>query len=386
MLEWGVESMSRIVAIFTAFLTTLAWDAGAQFGIRLDPVAGGLASPLLVTHAGDGSGRLFVVEQPGRIRIIQNGVLLPGSFLDITSKVAFGGERGLLGLAFHPYYRINGRFYVNYTRAGDGATVLSQFWVSATDPNAANPFEVVLLVIPQPEVHHNGGHLAFGPDRYLYIATGDGGGVGDPHGMIGNGQNTFALLGKILRINVNRSPYTVPADNPFALFNLRYGAGEVYAWGFRNPWRFSFDRATGYLFCADVGQAQIEEIDVVFRGGNYGWRYMEGTACYNPPSGCPTAGLQLPIFEYAHTSGSNGRCSITGGYVYRGLGSPTIYGLYFYGDYCSGEIFALQATGAGWNNYLLLDTALNITSFGEDEAGELYVCNQGGTIHRIVGF
>jgi len=364
--------------------------AGPPPAIALEAVVSdGLRHPVYVTHAGDGSGRLFIVEQPGRIRVVQQGRMLEAPFLDLTDLVRYGGEQGLLGLAFHPSYKANGRFVVNYTRRPDGATVVAEFRVSA-QPNVARTAEKQLLVIPQPYANHNGGMVEFGPDGFLYIALGDGGSGGDP----GNrGQNTNELLGKLLRIDVDRgapastpggAPYGIPKDNPFAADSgpvrrsLGYGARpEIFAYGLRNPWRFSFDRQTGELWAADVGQNAWEEIDIIKRGGNYGWRTMEGAHCFSPRDGCARDGLILPVVEYAH---EKGRCSITGGYVYRGARLPALHGAYLYGDYCSGEIFSLT-NGA---QRTLLATGLQIASFGQDEEGELYVVGHGGTIHRIV--
>jgi glucose/arabinose dehydrogenase len=351
-----------------------------------------------VTHAGDGSGRLFVLEQPGSIRIVQNGSLLDQPFLDVSARVLSGGERGLLGLAFHPDYRRNGRFVVNYTRQPDGATVVSEFRVSS-DPNRAGANEKVLMVVPQPFANHNGGMVDFGPDGFLYVGLGDGGSAGDP----GNrGQNVQELLGKILRIDVDRGePYAIPPDNPFVSEGGRSASAptsaeasvgrrsfseggkasadrpEIFAYGLRNPWRFSFDRETGELWVADVGQDEWEEIDVVRRGSNYGWRIMEGNHCFAPRPVCPTTGLIPPVAEYGH---QQGRCTIIGGYVYRGRGIPDLRGTYVYGDYCSGEIFGL----INGEQRVLLATGLSITSFGTDENGELYVVGHGGTVHRIV--
>jgi glucose/arabinose dehydrogenase len=339
--------------------------------IRLVPVVtGGLEAPVLATHAGDGSGRLFILEQPGRVRIVAGGRLVPRPFLDLTGRVLAGGERGLLGLAFHPRYRSNGRFFVNYTRRPDGATVVAELSVSA-NPDVALPAARVLLVVPQPFPNHNGGMLAFGRDGLLYIGMGDGGGGGDP----GNrAQNRRSLLGKILRIDVDRGrPYAIPPDNPFAGGG---GRGEIWALGFRNPWRFSFDRTTGRLFAGDVGQEVTEEVDLVRRGGNYGWPIMEGRRCFRPATGCDRRGLSLPVATYGH---AGGRCAITGGYVYRGRAVPALAGAYLYADYCSGEIFALR----GGRSSRLLDTNLLIASFGEDQAGELLVIDLGGTIRRI---
>ena len=343
--------------------------------IELTPVASGLSSPTFIANAGDGSNRLFIVEQAGTIRVLQPGSSTPTLFLDIHTKVVAGGEQGLLGLVFHPQFTTNGRFFVYYTRAGDGTLVIAEYRVS-TNPNVADPTETVLLTIPHPiNTNHNGGMLAFGPDHYLYIGVGDGGSANDPPN---NAQNTDVLLGKILRIDVSTpGVYTAPSTNPF--FGATPGRDEIFAFGFRNPWRFSFDRVTGVQWVGDVGQGAREEVDMpIVSGGNYGWRVYEGFACTNnDPSLCNPANYILPIFDYTHSS--NGRCSITGGYVYRGSQGTLPGGAYVYGDYCSGEIFAWN----GSTQSVLLDTALNISSFGEDEQGELYVVNLGGTVSRI---
>lgn len=342
-------------------------------------VTTGLVQPLYLTHAGDGSGRLFVVEQAGRIRILTRKFLQPIPFLDISDLVLAGGERGLLGLAFHPDYARNGRFFVSYTRRPDGATVVAEYRCgSKTD--LADRQERVVLVVPQPFANHNGGMVAFGPDGALYVGRGDGGGGGDPDNR---GQNPHDLRGKILRLNVDRvEPYTVPADNPYASGG---GRPEVYALGLRNPWRFSFDRETGSLWVGDVGQNAWEEVDVVVRGGNYGWRLMEGRHCFPPKTNCDGSGLQLPILEYGHEAG---RCSITGGYVYRGPRQATLKGLYVYGDYCSGEIFSIPAEVVTRSPMepsprALLRSGLRISSFGEDEEGELYAVDHGGGVYRL---
>ncbi len=334
-------------------------------------VTTGLRNPLYLTHAGDGSGRLFVVEQPGRIRIIQDGLLLEAPFLDISTRLRAGGEQGLLGLAFYPSYRKNGRYVVNYNRTTDEATVLAEYQVSEI-PNRSRTEEKILMVVSQPYSNHNGGMVEFGPDGFLYIARGDGGSAGDP----GNrSQNRQELLGKILRIDVDHGvPYAIPPDNPFASGG---GRPEIFAYGLRNPWRFSFDRKTGELWAADVGQHAWEEIDHVRRGGNYGWRIMEGNHCFLPRTGCTTDGLVPPVAEYANRQP---RCSITGGYVYRGSAIPDLQGIYVFGDYCSGEIFGLID---GSVRPLLL-TGLKISSFGEDQQGELYVVGHEGTVHRII--
>ena len=328
--------------------------------------------PIFLTAAPGHPGRLFVVEQEGRILSLRQGQVQNGPFLDIAHKLSAGSERGLLGLAFHPDFSTNGRFFVNYTRAQDGATVIAEY--HATFPAiTADPHERILLVIPQPYSNHNGGMIAFGPDRYLYIGMGDGGSGGDPENHAQNLQN---LLGKFLRIDVNQAaPYEIPPDNPFLK-----GAGkpEIFALGFRNPWRWSFDRQTGDLWAADVGQNTWEEIDLIQKGKNYGWRLLEGRHCYNPPSHCELApNLAPPVTEYGH---EQGRCSVIGGYVYRGTRFPALAGTYLFGDFCTGEIWG-YLTGA---TRLLTDTDLRISSFGEDAEGELYAVGHDGRIFRIL--
>ena len=356
----------------------LLGTAGGRAAIQLPAIAGGLANPLYVTGAGDGSGRLFIVEQAGRIRILIDGALLLTPFLDIRSKVRAGGELGLLGLTFHPDYSTNGRFFVNYTRDGPAGleTVIAEYSVFGGDPNQAAPeTERILLTFPQPFANHNGGMLSFGPDGMLYIATGDGGSGGDPQG---NGQNLNTLLGKILRINVDSGvPYGIPADNPFVSLP---GRDEIFAYGLRNPWRISFDRQTGRLFAGDVGQSSYEEIDLIEKGGNYGWNTMEGAHCFSPPTSCNTAGLMFPIDEYGRKLGS----SVTGGYVYRGRAVPSLAGKYLFADFGSGILWALTELSNGqWRREELLRTGLNISSFGEDDAGELYLVEYGGTVRKI---
>jgi hypothetical protein len=338
-------------------------------------VLSGLSSPVYVTSARDGTGRLFVLEQPGVVKVLQPGAAAPTVFLDIRDKVAFGGERGLLGLAFHPQFSSSRRLFVDYTRAADGATVIAEYQASPADPDVADPAETVLLVIPQPFANHNGGMLAFGPDGYLYIGMGDGGDANDP----GNrAQDLGELLGKILRIDVDQPgvPYASPADNPFGGPS---GRDEIFAYGLRNPWRFSFDRATGDLLAGDVGQGAREEVDLVSSGGNYGWRVYEGNLCTaNDPGQCGAAGFVPPLLDYGH---SGGRCAVTGGYAYRGPGGALPAGTYVFADYCTGEIFERQGAAMG----LLLDTGLLISSFGEDEAGEVYVVDLNGAVYRIAG-
>ena len=363
--------MTRFATLVCCSVALLlpARDAHAA---RLQPVLSGLTSPVLVTHAGDGSGRLFVVEQPGVIKVLAAGSATPTVFLDIQDRVLDGGERGLLGLAFHPDYPANGRFFVNYTREGDGATVVAEYHRSA-NPNVALRAETPLLDVAQPFANHNGGMIAFGPDGFLYIGMGDGGSSNDPDNRA---QNVNDLLGKMLRIDVDgATPYAIPPDNPFA--GGASGRDEIYATGLRNPFRFSFDRQTGQLFVGDVGQGQREEIDIVTLGDNLGWRVFEGTRCTGLDPLCTAGGFTAPIAEYSH---SGGRCSVTGGYVYRGSQHAIPTGTYVFADYCTGEIFTL----AGSSVVLLLDTTFNISSFGEDEAGEIYVVGLGGTLHRLV--
>ena len=340
-------------------------------------VVKGLQSPLYLTHAGDGSGQLFVVEQPGMIRVIAQGILQDKPFLDISNRVLSGGERGLLGLAFHPNHRRNGRFFVNYTRRDDGATVLAEYRRQGLSPQASTE-ERTLMVVPQPYANHNGGMVAFGPDGFLYIGRGDGGSGGDPQNRA---QNPSELLGKILRIDVDGPPpYAIPSDNPFARAG---GRPEIFAFGVRNPWRFSFDRDTGALWLADAGQDKWEEIDLVTRGGNYGWRIMEGKHCFRPEKDCQVAGLIMPVSEYGH---DQGRCSVTGGYVYRGRNLSALRGSYLFGDYCSGELFAFSAgNGAAADSEprVLRKSGIKISSFGEDEAGEVYVVDHRGGLYRL---
>ena len=346
--------------------------AGAQRA-GFEVVADGLDSPVWLTSP-PGDARLFVVEQPGRIRVIEGGRLLPMPFLDLTDRVRDGGERGLLSVAFHPHYRTNGFLYVDYTdRNGD--TVIERYHVSA-DPARADPASAKrLLHIEQPYANHNGGLVMFGPDGMLWIGMGDGGSGGDPHD---NGQNPHVLLGKLLRIDVDHGdPYAIPRDNPYA--DGRGGRPEVWSIGMRNPWRFCFDPPTGKLVVADVGQNRWEEVDVVSArapGLNYGWRRMEGGHPFRPTGGEPQ-GLVLPVLEYGHDRG----CSITGGFVYRGRARPDLAGRYVYGDYCSGWVRSVQLNGG--DDRALADELGSITSFGLDAAGELYVLTEQGSVLRL---
>ena len=352
--------------------------------ITLNPIADGFSKPVYLTHAGDQSGRLFVVEQAGSILIIEDiedNIIKPAPFLDIVDIVgSSANEQGLLSLAFHPDYPSNSYFFVNYTNL-EGDTVIARYEVS-TDPNQADvTSEQILLTIPQPYGNHNGGQILFGPDGYLYVGMGDGGAANDPQN---NAQDLGSLLGKILRLDVDQGvPYGIPDDNPY--ITETSARPEIWSYGWRNPWRISFDRLTDDLYVADVGQNLYEELHVepagTLGGNNYGWRLMEGKHCFNPSSCDPEAlGLILPIIEYDHSQG----CSITGGYVYRGE-SAHLQGVYIYGDYCTGYIWGLrQETGENWAEVLLQSSDHIISSFGEDEAGNLYLLDhQTGQVMEI---
>jgi glucose/arabinose dehydrogenase len=377
MREFKFFTILGIVVLF--FNLTVSATTPLPLTVRLQPFLSGLGSPIYLTNAKDGTKRLFIVQQGGVIKVVQPGTNTPTDFINISSKIVSGGERGLLGLAFHPQFATNGYFFVNYTRFGDGATVIARYKATNNntigDPNS----ERILLVIPQPFANHNGGMIEFGPDGNLYIGMGDGGSGNDP----GNrAQNINELLGKFLRItpdvseNSTTPPYTVPADNPFV---GRDGADEIYAVGVRNPFRWSFDGGgTRQLWAGDVGQNAIEEVDIITKGGNYGWRVYEGAQCTNlDPTLCNPANYIAPILQYDH---SGGRCSISGGYVYRGTQATLPNGAYTYADFCSGEVWMW----AGNQQILLQDTTRNIPSFGEDEDGEIYVVGIGGTVDKIV--
>ena len=344
-------------------------------------VAGGFTAPTDIQNAGDGSGRLFIVQQNGMIRVLKNGSVSATPFLDIRGRTTLDGERGLLGLAFPPGFAQTQRFYVDYTDLS-GNTVIAQYRVTANPDVADASSEIVLLRITQPFSNHNGGQVRFGPDGFLYIAMGDGGSGGDP---MGNGQNLGTLLGKLLRIDVESAPgqVRIPPDNPFV--NAPGARAEIWAYGLRNPWRFSFDRASNDLWIGDVGQDTYEEVDLQpassHGGENYGWNRMEGLHCYS--AGCSSTGLTLPVAEYTH---ANGACSITGGFRYRGALSPGLRGTYVYGDYCNGLISGLEQQGGAWKSRPLLASGFGITTFGEDQAGELYVANaKDGAVYRIEG-
>lgn len=347
--------------------------------VSLEPSYSGFEQPVLAVGAGDGSDRLFVVELTGRIRVVKGGAVLPKPFLDLSDLVSTGGERGLFSVAFPPDHATSGLFYVNYTNVA-GDSVIARYRVSA-DPDVAAPESAeVLLTVEQPYANHNGGQLAFGPDGFLYIGFGDGGSGGDPED---NAQDPASLLGKMLRVDVSRpGPYGIPLDNPF-VGQTAYRA-EIWALGLRNPWRFSFDRSTGELYIADVGQSSWEEIDVEpagTGGRNYGWNRFEGTHPYPPDAKRDAEGFTMPVVEYDRGAGQ----SVTGGFVYRGTRFPSLAGVYFYADYSSGRLWALRRAGTGWETTLVAETGRNIAGFGQDDAGEVYLLDvERGDVLRIV--
>lgn len=342
------------------------------------------ASPVEFTYANDGTNRLFVIEQEGRIRVFENNVntASAGTYLDIRKKVAYGGEMGLLGLALHPDFKQNGYFYVNYTKSNPRETIVSRFKAKSTDAMDVDPAtEVILFRFDQPFSNHNGGKVLFGPDGYLYVSAGDGGSGGDPHN---NGQNRSSWLGKILRVDVNsteKGHYGIPKDNPFKGNSQGYRE-EIFAYGLRNPWRVSFDEQ-GRLWAGDVGQDKIEEVDIVTKGGNYGWRVKEANADYNAKDNkVDEAELVAPVWQYSH---SNGDVSITGGIVYRGSSNPALRGKYIYGDYASGRVWALTPNGnKTGTNQEIIGRAGTISAFGEDQKHDLYLCDYAtGKIMKI---
>ena len=329
-------------------------------------------------------GLFFATEQAGVVRVFPNdpNAAEASIFLDIRDRVSEeNNEEGLLGLAFDPQYATNGHFYVYYSASSPRRSVVSRFTVSEDDPLAADSDrEAVIMWIPQPYGNHNGGQLAFGPDGYLYIGLGDGGSAGDPRG---NGQDLGTLLGSILRIDVRDTSdvfaYSVPSDNPF--IDVEGAMPQIWAYGLRNPWRFSFDRETGALWTGDVGQNMWEEVNLIYKGRNYGWNVMEGNHCFSPRSGCDGSGLVAPVAGYGRSDG----CSITGGYVYRGNDIPSLFGAYVFGDYCSGKIWGLRYNGQNVTEQaLLVDSELLITSFAEDSQGNLYVLSRNEGIYRLV--
>ena len=359
----------------------------AAFTLTLTPFKNGFANPVFLTSAHDGTGRLFVVEKGGTIKVIlPDGTVLPTPLLDLSGRVSTSSEQGLLGLAFHPNFRTNGKFYVDFTNlAGD--TVINEYRLSPPTSNRVTLGGRRILTIAQPYANHNGGDIAFGPDGFLYIGMGDGGSGGDP----GNrAQSLNTLLGKILRINVNGHTatrgYLIPSSNPYV---GRAGRDEIWSYGLRNPWRFSIDSATGALWIGDVGQNRYEEVDrslkginrVGGRGVNYGWRVLEGRHCFIPATGCSRVGKTMPVVEYGH-DGAN--CAVTGGYVYRGNAYPLLRGQYVYGDFCSGRIWTISAGASSVvRPTLRLDTSLAISSFGLNGGGELFVLSLGGDIYRV---
>ena len=383
-----------LAAVFAAGILMMAFTGCKENSVRqapsvpsgLETVATGLDFPLYLTTAPGDDNRLFIVEKGGLIRIIKNGKLLETPFLDIHRLVSTGGEQGLLGLAFDPGYATNGRFYVSYTdTSGDSKIV--RYRVSGNPDIAQTAPDRVLLTIDQPFANHNGGNIVFGPDGYLYIGMGDGGSGNDPHG---NGQDKTDLLGSLLRIDVRpQDDYTIPGDNPF--ISQPSARPELWDIGLRNPWRFSFDRKTGDLYIADVGQNAREEINVApsaqgrGKGINYGWNIMEGAICTpGVDPNCNKTGLTLPVLDYDH---SNGNCSVTGGYVYRGSAIPGIQGTYFYADYCAGWVKSfVYRNGAATDqkDWKSLSPGGNITSFGEDSQGELYILTSQGGVYRII--
>jgi glucose/arabinose dehydrogenase len=362
-----------LLAVFLFIATPLYAE------VSLQSVVSGLTRPVFMADPNDGSGRLMIVEQVGLIRIFKDGVIDPTPFLDIRSKVSTGFEQGLLGFAFDPRFRRNGRVFINYTRE-DGATVVSSFTVDRANTNVLDPAsERFRIRFPQPYANHNGGHIAFGKDGLLYISSGDGGSANDP---LGNGQSLTTLLGKILRIDVSgpRS-YEIPSTNPFVRSRVKGVRREIYAYGLRNPWRFSFDRSNGRLFAGDVGQNAEEEVNIIVAGGNYGWKITEGNLCFDPPTQCNRRGLRAPIASYGRSEGQ----SVTGGYVYRGKSIPQLVGKYVFADFLTGTIFTLtRAPGGAWVRDVLFDTERYISSFAEDRDGELFLVDYAGEILRFV--
>jgi len=382
-----------VTAVTPAPASVAAFDPSkVQLGLSL--LKSGFSDPVLVTNAGDGSNRLFVVEQTGLIRIIANGTTLATPFLDLRTAITTGGERGLLGLAFHPRYPAVPYLYVNFTDR-NGNTAITKFSLSS-NPNVANRTSGLrLLTITQPYSNHNGGNIAFGPDGYLYVGMGDGGSAGDPQNRA---QSLNSLLGKMLRIDVDHGSgslhYRAPASNPYV---GRTGLDLIWSLGLRNPWRWSFDRLTGQLWIADVGQDRWEEVNrstprngyPAGRAVNFGWNVLEGRACYKPSTGCSTTGKQPPQTVYAHAVSGADNCSVTGGFVYRGSAYPVLAGGYLYGDFCSGRMWMISSVASAPVTATVVRNTmasphLAISSFGEDEAGELYVCDLAtGSIYAI---
>jgi len=375
-----------ILAVFALphELPVLGASSSIHYGVEAAFPNLTFSNPVGIYPVNDGTNRLFLVQQNGLVYVFNNSRTVTSStvFLDIREGVLFGGEEGLLGLAFHPNFAQNKYFYVDYVADSPLRTVIARYSVSTGNSDEADKnSEVILLEVSQPFSNHKGGQIAFGPDGFLYIAMGDGGSAGDPYG---NAQSLTALLGKILRIDVDSTSlgrqYGIPADNPFADNPNGYGE-EIFAYGLRNPWRFSFDPQTGWLWTGDVGQNRREEVDIIQNGKNYGWNITEGTLCYSPSSGCSTTGLEPPIWEYGHDVGN----SVTGGFVYRGPLLRELIGAYIYGDFGSGRIWALWYSGTNvTSNSELIDTGLNIASFGIDNSDNLYFCAFDGKIYRLI--
>ncbi|WP_109698529.1 PQQ-dependent sugar dehydrogenase [Chitinophaga deserti] len=392
--------MKLVTSFFSGVLTICALNASAQ-EVKLQLVTDQVQSPVCMAVPGDGSNRQFVLQKEGRVWIIQNGKLLAEPFIDVSADMVKVNpaydERGLLGMAFHPRFKHNGKFYLYYSAPVanpvkgkvNHKSVVAEYRVTKSSGNIASAStKRVVIEFDQPESNHNGGDIIFGRDGLLYIASGDGGGGGDKHGTIGNGQDLTNLLGKILRIDVDGSPYRIPADNPFV--KTAGAKGEIWAYGLRNPWRISFDKVTGRLFAGDVGQNKYEEVDIVTKGGNYGWRIMEGYHEFNVPAGADKSKLIEPIHEYDHSDG----ISIAGGYIYRGKALPALTGKYIFGDY-NGKTWTLTQQGQKWTRQDLQFANkpagnLQLLSFGQDEAGEIYLLvtiagtsNKGG-VYKLV--
>ena len=380
-----------VLAITTLVLAAACGGAASQeptvapqaHGVELERVFPGLTFSRL-TNLVQAGGWFFITEQAGRVLAIKSASDTTGvtEFLNIRGRVSdAGNEEGLLGLAFDPEFDSNGHFYIYYSAANPRRSVISRFTTTVPGQITVEPTsELVVMEIAQPFQNHNGGQLAFGPDGMLYISLGDGGARGDPQG---NGQNASTLLGSILRIDVSgigpETGYQSPPDNPFV--GVPDARDEIWAFGLRNPWRFSFDRQNGDLWAGDVGQNSYEEVDLVLRGGNYGWNTLEGEHCFSPRTGCDPSGTQMPVIEY----GSDEGCSVIGGYVYRGAAIPSLAGTYIYGDFCSGEIHGFRyEDGEVTEHNLLVDSGLRITTFGEDQNGEIYVLSQDGGIYRLM--
>jgi glucose/arabinose dehydrogenase len=375
-----MKKIKLLVGLAVVLIGSLTNITEAQTSISLQPYLTGLSSPVFLTHSKDGSNRNFIVQQRGIIKVVQPGSTTPTDFMNITSKVSSSGsERGLLGLAFHPNFINNSFFFVNYTRQSDGATIIARYKAINNNTVGDVNSERIIMTIPQDFSNHNGGMIEFGPDGFLYIGMGDGGSGNDPNNRA---QNINSLLGKMLRINPSLAEnpptpaYTNPPDNPYVGIN---GADEIYALGLRNPWRWSFDRAgINQLWAGDVGQNAIEEVNIITLGGNYGWRVYEGNNCTNiDPSLCNPANFIPPVHTYNH---AGGRCSITGGYVYRGTQGTFPQGTYIFGDYCSREVFIWNGTQAS----LLFNSGRSVASFGEDQSGEIYLVGLGGTVEKFV--